>query len=168
MGRARIMMAELTLSEPPPGRITAIADLALNIVMEDVVKGKANYLILLTFKGCKVKFWQLHDCPAPDDVVRTISQREKSDAIAFVFRTPLPPEIEQGDRGYNIAVEAPSGKADALIALWEGDGSEGEMMRIYGREVTNIGHKWFGVDPEMEVDIWVEGLVGMVGETAEA
>mgnify|MGYP000167722443 FL=1 len=84
-----------------------------------------------------------------------------------MYPVPLPPEVE-GERGYNVAVEAPTGKFDSLIALWGGDGLGGEMMRIYGRKVDDVGHRWLGVPPEGEVEMWMEGPVGLVGPKGEA
>lgn len=132
-----------------------------------MVKGRVSYLILLAFKGSKVRLWQLHDPPAPDDIVRAIIQREEPEAVAFVYRMALPPEVE-GERGYNVAVEAPSGKFESLIALWGGEGLGDEMMRIYGRRITDVGHKWLGVPPDGEVEMWFEGVVGAIGPRGDA
>ncbi len=112
-----LKMAELHLPGPMPAEAEAVAKIATNLVIKDVVEGKVSYLILLAFKSDNVRLWQLHDPPAPDDIVRAIIQRDQPDAIAFVYPMHLPPEVE-GEWGYNVAVEAPSGKFDSLIALW--------------------------------------------------
>ncbi|MFT4625440.1 MAG: hypothetical protein ACI8PZ_004108 [Myxococcota bacterium] len=162
-----VKMAQFTLSDPLPAEAVAIAQIAMNVVIKDIVAGRVSYLVLLTFNGSTGRIWQLHDPPMADDVVRAIIQRESPDAIAFVHPQPLPPEVE-GERGYNVAVEAPSGKFDCLIALWGGEGLGGEMMRIYGRSLEGVDHRWLGVPPEGEVEMWFEGIVGAIGDVAEA
>lgn len=167
MADPHLKMAEIDLPGPLPVEVEAIAQIATNMVLRDVTAGKVSYLILLAFKGQKARLWQLHDIGAADDVVRALVERDEPEAIAFVHPMPLPAEVE-GERGYNVAVEAPSGKFDSLIALWGGEGLGGEMMRIYGRRVTDVGHRWLGVPPEGEVDMWFEGVVGAIGPTGEA
>ena len=155
-----IKMAELDLSGSVPTEIEQIAAIATKIVIEEVVAGRVSYLILLTFDGAKARLWQLHEVASPDDIVRSIIEREDPEAIAFVHPMALPAEV-QGERGYNVAAEGPSGKFDSLIALWGGEGLGGEMVRIYGRQIDDVGHRWFGVPPEGEVDMWFEGVVGL-------
>jgi len=167
MSDPHLKMAELDLPGAVPSEIEAVAQLATNLVLQDVVDGRVSYLILLAFKGSKVRVWQLHDPPVPDDIVRTIIQRDEPQAIAFVHPMPLPPQVE-GERGYNVAVETPTGKFDSLIALWGGEGLGGEMMRIYGRRIEDAEPRWLGVPPEGEVEMWLEGPVGLVGPRGEA
>ena len=162
-----LKMAEMDLPGPLPDDVEAIAQIATNLVLGDVTAGKVSYLILLTFRGNKARLWQLHDVTAADDVVRALVERNAPEAIAFVHPMPLPPEVE-GERGYNVAVEAPTAKFDSLIALWGGGGLGAEMVRIYGRRITDVTNRWFGVPPEGEVDMWFEGVVGATGPTGEA
>ena len=161
-----LRMAELDLPEPIPTHIEQLARLATRLVYDDVVAGRVSFLMLLTFDGSKARVWQLHGATEPDDIARAIIQREAPQAIAFVHPMPLPHGVE-GDRGYNVAVETRRGKYDQLIALRGGSGLGGDESRLYGRTVTEP-HRWLGVAPEGDVQIWYEGVVGGMGPSGEA
>ena len=80
----------------------------------------------------------------------------------------VPREVD-ADRAYNVAAEAPDGRFDCLIGLKGGAGLGGDMFRIYGRRFEPPpAPRWFGVAPEGQIDLWMEGPVGAVIDGGEA
>jgi hypothetical protein len=159
-----LRMAEMTLSQPITGAPPdAVAGIATQFILEDLVKGRITFLVAFTFTGTRGRLWQLHDVIPADEVVRAIAEREEAEAVVVVHPMPVPPEVD-GERCFNIAAEAEAGKFDNLVAFKQG--AEGEMFRIYGRRHTGDVHfRWLGVPPEGEVDVWFEGIVGAIGST---
>ena len=167
MSDPHLIFMDQDLPAPIPAAVEQIAEVATDLVLKPVVRGEVCHLLLLAFKGASVRWWELHEPTDPDDLVRAIIQRDQPEAIAFVHPVALPAEV-QGDRGYRVAVEAPSGKFDRLIALRGGEGPGGEEARLYGRLVEGDGYRWLGVPPEHDVELWIEGPVGMVGPRGES
>jgi hypothetical protein len=163
-----LRMAEYDLSAPVPEAIESIAPLATQMVLSDIVKGKIEHLTLLTFRDAKAKLWQIVDAPSAaiaDDLIRAIAARERPSALAVVYPVPPPPEA-QCERAFNVAVECADGKFDSLVGMRGSPPSD--EFRIFGRRHDDPKHQWFGVEPDGEVDMWLEGPVGMVIPGGEA
>ena len=168
MADPHLRMAELDLEQPIPAELEPIAALATNLVLSDIVKGRVRHLTLLTFLDAKARLWQLVDAPSAavaDDLIRAIAARELASAIAVVHPVPPPPET-QADRAFNVAVECAGGKFDSLVGLKSAP--TGDQFRIFGRRHDEPKHHWFGVEPQSDVDFWMEGPVGMVIPGGEA
>jgi hypothetical protein len=160
-------MLEVDLSGPISTRASAVAAVATSMCLEDVVKGRVSYLLLMTFRGSTGKVWQLHQVTHVDDVVRTIARRESAEALAFVYSMAPPPGVE-AQRAYNVSAETFESRHDSLIGLMGGEGLGGTMYRLFARPLPPKDYRWLGVPPVVDVDIWVEGIVGMVGPKGEA
>ena len=163
-----LRMQRLQLQVPLPEPVEAIAALFTKLIIEDIVKGKVTTLVLVTLRGQEAKLWQLHDLEAPDDIMRALAKQESAEALAVVHPAPVPPEVEGADRCFNIAVETGSGKFDQLVALRGGAGLGGEQFRVYGKKHGEPRYRWFGVEPEGEVTMWMEGPIGYFGPAGEA
>jgi len=161
-------MRHLPLPGPLPEAVEDIGALVSKLLIEDIVKGQVTTLVLVTLRGQEAKLWELHQPDVPDDIMRAIAQREGAEALAVIHPAPVPPEVEDADRCFNIAVEARSGRFDQLVALRGGAGLCGEQFRIYGRKHEGSGYRWFGVEPEGEVILWEQGPMGYFGPVGEA
>lgn len=163
----KLHMAELTLTESVAGAPVDIpAHLATQLILDDLVKGRVTYLVAFTFRGKTGRIWQLHNVDRVDDTIRALVQREKAEAIVVVHPTAVPPEVD-AERCMLIAAESEGGKFDNLVAFKMGP--QGEMFRMFRRAHTGeVRHRWFGVEPEVGVEMWIEGIVGAIGNKGEA
>lgn len=164
-----LRMLQIDLPSPFGDDAASAAAIATEVLLDDIVKGRVSYLVLITFKGAQARVWQLHDAPAKqvDDLFRLLAQREEAEALAVVHPAALPPEV-QADRGYLIAAETATGKFDTLIALRGGAGLGGDQFRAYDRRHDEVHHRWLGVEVDGELDLWMEGIVGAVIPGGEA
>lgn len=164
-------MAEIELPATPTAGAEAIARIATDIVLEDVVRGRMVCLVLVTRRGQRVRVWQLHDVTQPDEVMRAIAQRDGAEAVAAIHPTATPPEVT-ADHVFLVAGEADDDKFDVLIALRRpaaDDGGRGwEEFQIYGRRHSEPHHRWFGVEPDIDMELWEEGPIGLMGRGGDA
>src|SRR5579871_4104454 len=100
-----LLMAELTLPQPIAGTpAEAVAALATQFILEDLVKGRITFIVAITFRGTAGRIWQLHDVKPTDEVVRALAQREEAQALTVVQPAVVTPEMD-GDRCVEIAAE---------------------------------------------------------------
>ena len=160
-----LAMCEIDLPAAPGADAESVAGVATQLVVEDIVKGRVTYTILVTFVGARAKLWQLHDLPAAqvDDVIRAIQHRDEAQALAVIRATAVPPEA-QADRAYLVTAESGVGDAeevhDVLVALKGGQAPGGEMVRLFARPRPGDSVRWLGHEPEGDVAIWFQGIVG--------
>ena len=165
--RPHLLMSESPLAAPVPSDPVELAQLATQIVLADLVAGRLTRLVLLTFRGLSVKTWEIAgQTSAMDDLVRAIARLESAQALAFVYPSPVPPGVE-GERGYLVAAESASGAADCFVALRGGQPPGGAECQLSYRRIQGAPSRWFGVEPENEVNVWMEGPAGIIAPDEE-
>lgn len=119
-------------------------------VFFETTEGTLDHVVVFTFRGRHGRAWHLGPelrLPEADDHVRALIQQERAEAVAVAFEMPVPPDVD-AQRTMCIAVEAPRGKFDQVLAL---KGRIGQY-RILGRYYpVDAERRWLGTAPTRQV-----------------
>ncbi len=126
-----------------------LASTAWKAVFFDTTEGTLDHVVVFTFRERTGRMWRLRGrtLPAADDEVRALVRREQAEAVAVAHEVPVPPGVE-ATRTMCIAVEAPRGKHDLLLAL---KGRVGQYRILFQSYPIDAERRWLGNAPTREV-----------------
>lgn len=139
----------------------SLAAIATQHVMKDIAEGRITFLVAFTFRDRSWRMWRLHNVSETDDVIRAIAQHEKAEGVVVVHPAPVPPGMK-ADKLMNIAAENRQGKFDHAVAT-RGAGEKAMHQVLGKRYPPGTPCRWFGVEPDGEIEVWFEGYVGGMG-----
>lgn len=166
MVRPSLVIRELPVKERVPQKPAKFGGFAAEQLVDDIVAGRAVHPIALMCNGDRVRHVTLVNVPATvgPDLLRTLFQRERPDAVAVAERIPAPGHIP-ADGCVAIDSETLEGLHGILVGLRGKPGTPEREWRVYGRKEDGTRrHTWLAAAPETEIDLDAY----LIGGTAQA